>query len=605
MRMLLTALALVVAPAMGGIPDDPKSCIAVAGVAVDDEWCRSSCGATTPNCPESVCVCGDQAKAAVLAVPAAVPGAVPAAVPEEASAQAAPAAAVKRTYAPELLGYLENWNDVVWWDNGIPHNCLQGCFEAKKLLNATAPYSAINYGFIFFTNKPSPDQHNCKATKNQTQAQVCPAWDGKALYMSKKSKDGSHAIDADTTLENMTAGLVAIAEAVRLGRMHPDGPKRVKIAVGGWSDYSRFGSAKGAKAAAALAAKAVQYTFADGIDIDLEHLTDLATIPVQGQPEGGEGNEYGFLAAFITALRAELDDVATHWRGTAKARKASLQRQFAEMDDWSKEAFGAYVNTSLHYIDEVANNPVPHLEISWTTRFNAFVPNHDSFNYVKKWIRGKPKNDSEPYGSDNEGARLWPHVGDYVDTVNIMAYDAANITFDHAKILENFVAHGVPAEKINMGFEPGEQAAGGEWQGKAVDNDAARLVRDGGYGGCMIWGANPSQVTNPIGRKACPEVAKDMAEILKPAYRFGPAPKYTKVDHATGWLKSVAKNVWPPPVPSTGSKNSGNKLNAKVPPRGHLMLLSSDEAAAHGPTRPSLRRPRANALVPSAADQIV
>jgi hypothetical protein len=41
-------------------------------------------------------------------------------------------------------------------------------------------------------------------------------------------------------------------------------------------------------------------------------------------------------------------------------------------------------------------------------------------------------------------------------------------------------------------------------------------------------------VTNPIGRKACPEVAKDMAAILKPAYRFGPAPKYTKVDHATG-----------------------------------------------------------------------
>ena len=415
--MLLPALALLAAPALGALPgggDDPKTCVAVAGVAVDDEWCRSSCGATTPNCPASVCVCGDQAKQAVLAVPAAVPAAVPEvaapeeaaaaqAAPDEAAAQAEPVAAGKRTFAPELLGYLENWNDVVWWDNGIPHNCLQGCFQAKKMLNATASYSAINYGFIFFTNKPSADQHNCQATKNLTQAQVCPAWDGKALYMSKKSKDGSHAIDAETTLDNMTAGLVAIAETVRLGRMHPAGPKRVKIAVGGWSDYSRFGSAKGAKAAAALAAKAVQYTFADGIDIDLEHMTDIASIPVQG-----EGNEYGFLAAFITALRAELDDVATHWRGTAKARKAALQRQFAEMDEWSKEAFGAYVNTSLQYIDEVASNPVPHLEISWTTRFNAFVPSHDSFNYVKKWIRGQPKRKSEPYGSDNEGTRLWP-----------------------------------------------------------------------------------------------------------------------------------------------------------------------------------------------------
>ena len=94
-----------------------------------------------------------------------------------------------------------------------------------------------------------------------------------------------------------------------------------------------------------------------------------------------------------------------------------------------------------------------------------------------------------------------------MDTVNIMAYDAANITFDHERILQNFVEHGVPKEKvrvsvrvrvrararvnpkpspnpypnpnpnqINMGFEPGEQAAGGEWQGKAVDNDAARRL---------------------------------------------------------------------------------------------------------------------------------
>jgi len=587
-RALLCSLSLVGA-ATGGVPD-PATCVAVAGVAVDDEWCRTSCGATTPNCPAAVCACGDQAKEAapqLPELPAAAPGGLP---------QAAPTATVKkasRNGAPELLGYLENWNDVSWWDNGIPHNCLQGCFEPRKLLNFTEPFSAINYGFIFFTNKPSPDQHNCKATKNMTSAQVCPAWDGKALYMSKASKQGSHAIDADTTLDNMTSGLVAIAEAVRLGRMHPAGPKRTKIALGGWSDYARLGSAKSAKAAAVLAAKAVQYTFADGIDIDLEHLTDSATVVEPGE----SGNEYGFLVAFITALRSELDVVTANWRETAKKRKASLQKQYAEMDDWSKEAFGAYVNTSLHYIDEVAFNGAPHLEISWTTRFNAFVPAHDNYNYVKQWIRGRPKR-NESFGSDNEGARLWPHIADMVDTVNIMAYDAANITFDHEKILQNFVAHGVPAEKINMGFEPGEQAAGGEWQGRAVDNAAARLVRDGGYGGCMIWGANPSQVTNPIGRKACPEAAKDFAEILKPVFRFGAAPKYTKVDHATGWLKSIAKNVWPPPVPSTG-----NKLHAKPQPRGHLMLLSSDETAAHGPTRPSLRRPRANALDPS-ADQL-
>ena len=275
---------------------------------------------------------------------------------------AAQAAAPAPPGTAEVLGYLENWNDVIWWDNGIPNNCVQGCFDVQAMINKTTPYSAVNYGFVFFTQQPTPNQNGCAEIVNKTTgkvlktpAQACPVWDGKALYMSSAEKDGSHAVDEKTDIQNMTAGLTAIAEVVRLGRMHPAGPKRVKIAVGGWSDYSRFGSAKGAKAAAALAAKAVQYTFADGIDIDLEHMTDIASIPVQG-----EGNEYGYLAAFIQALRAELDDVAIHWRGTAKARKAALQRQFAEMDEWSQEAFGAYVNTSLQYIDEVANpNPNP------------------------------------------------------------------------------------------------------------------------------------------------------------------------------------------------------------------------------------------------------
>ena len=35
-------------------------------------------------------------------------------------------------------------------------------------------------------------------------------------------------------------GIVAIAEAVRMARMHPAGPKRVKITLGGWSDYREF-----------------------------------------------------------------------------------------------------------------------------------------------------------------------------------------------------------------------------------------------------------------------------------------------------------------------------------------------------------------------------
>ena len=362
--------------------------------------------------------------------------------------------------------------------------------------------------------------------------------------------------------------------------MHPLGPKRTKIALGGWSDYARLGSAKKAKAAAVLAARAVQYTFADGIDIDLEHLTDQASVPA-------EMDAFAALGSFITALRSELDAVAGKWVKTAKKRKASLQKWYAEMDDWSRETFGPFVNTSLVYLDEVASNGAPHLEISWTTRFNAFVPKHDPFNYVKDWTGDHPER-KESFGSDNEGAKLWPHIADAVDTVNIMAYDAANLTFDHEKILLNFVAQSVPAEKINMGFEPGEQAAGGKWQGKAVDKAAAKLVKQGGYGGCMIWGANPDPVSTPAGRKYCPEVAKDFAEILKPTFRFGHAPKYTKADPATGWLPSVAKKIWPPPVPSG--------VSARRKPTHQ----QSEQAAVRGPTRAALQRPAARASDPAA-----
>ena len=72
--------------------------------------------------------------------------------------------------------------------------------------------------------------------------------------------------------------------------------------------------------------------------------------------------------------------------------------------------------------------------------------------------------------------------------------------------------------------------------------------------------------------------------------------------HKLTWAPSITVTLNPNQVPSAGRKNTENKLNAKAPPRGHLMLLSSDAAAARGPTRPSLRRPRANALVPTAAE---
>jgi hypothetical protein len=498
--------------------------------------------------------------------------------------------------AAELLGYLENWNDVVWWDNGIPHNCVQGCFDAQAMLNKTKPYSAINYGFVFFSGEPTPNQNGCAAVINKTtseviktSAQACPVWDGEALYMSSSDKEGSHAIDDNTTIEVMTPGLVSIAEVVRLGRMHPAGPKRTKITLGGWSDFARLGSMPNAKKAAALAAKMVQFTFADGIDIDLEHLTQQVKIPTKWKI-----NEFEAWATFILALRNELDAVSASWVKMAKKRKAALQKEHAGMDKWSKGVFAPFMNTTAQYLDELVNNGAPHLEISWTTRFNAFVPKADPYNYVKKWVGSRPAYNSNgsTFVSDNEGARLWPRIGDTVDTVNIMAYDAANISFDFSKILQNFVDQGVPASKINLGFEPGEQLHEATWEGATVDEEMANVVKKGRYAGCMVWAVNPSSQWNPKAHKHCPAVAEVLSRVLRPDDRFrhlyASTHKYTKVDPATGWLPEVARQL--ALAKKLRAKPSANNKSPVDEPKG-------------APTRPSLARPRKanpNVLAPAA-----
>merc|ERR1719183_2587846 len=121
---------------------------------------------------------------------------------------------------------------------------------------------------------------------------------------------GSIAVDSSTSIDEASPSIVAIAEVVRMARMHPSGPKRVKITLGGWSDYARLNSAENGAKAAKLMAKLVAYTFADGVDIDMEHLTPYATM----------GDEFGGFISFVTTLRSEFDTVAANWGTTAKAR---------------------------------------------------------------------------------------------------------------------------------------------------------------------------------------------------------------------------------------------------------------------------------------------
>merc|ERR1712203_628641 len=213
-----------------------------------------------------------------------------------------------------------------------------------------------------------------------------------------------------TTLEKPTSSIISIMEAVRMGRMHPDGPKRVKIVLGGWSDYARIGSAANGVKAAKLYGKFVEQTFADGVDIDMEHLT----------PYNRMGDEFDGLKAFITQLKEEFKDVEKNWAANAAARKAAMQAEYDSLESWKKQTVKQYYETNFNCLDEVAKNPVPYLEVSWTTRFNAFLPEGNPWNYLY------PDSDvsTDNYETDNEGQQLWSRAGKNIDTVNIMAYDA-------------------------------------------------------------------------------------------------------------------------------------------------------------------------------------
>jgi len=413
-----------------------------------------------------------------------------------------------------------------------------GCFKAQPLIESITPYSAVNYGFAFLTTLPNPDQDGCGTEKP---AGPCDVWDGENIYLAKKAMQGSIAVNSATTLEEGSPSIVAISEVVRMGRMHPSGPKRVKITLGGWSDFARMSTPENGVKAAKLMAKFTKFTFADGVDIDMEHLS-----PFTNNFEGSD--EFAAFAAFVTELRKQFDeDVAPNWYATAAAKQKAMNDTFNALEGWKQQNVKDFYDTSIRYLGEVQNNPVPHLEISWTTRFNAFLPETDKWNYLLP-DSGR-MGEGFHFESDDEGFKLWPQVGDIIDTINIMAYDAGtpdggSLRFNFSTILSNFrVLGGVNERKINMGFEAGEQAAGGIWEGEEADEAATQDILKRNSGGAMIWAVNPNAAQHPLANKLCPELAKNLNRILSPEYGWGPAPVYTHCNPNTGFYPSSADEL--------------------------------------------------------------
>jgi hypothetical protein len=421
----------------------------------------------------------------------------------------------------QVVGYFEDWVDVNWWGNNIPGNCLMGCAMPAPFLQKSAPYSQVNFGFTFLTENPNPAQDCCNATA------PCPQWDGEALYMARASATGSKVITPSMDVHSIdnSPGLISISEVCRLARQSPSGPKRCLISFGGWSDWARLGDVATAQKAGKLAAKMVLYAFADGIDLDFEHLTEYNNIDKQ---------EFDAFNALIQTLRQEFNAITqAEWTTTVEARLTDLQTAYNAMPEWQKNQ-SPYYPTNIKYMQELKTNPMPYFEISWTTRFNAFLNKTSPHNYLAPGSPVPP-----PFATDNEGLLIWPKSGNAIDSVNIMAYDGGSpvgaLKFDFQAILRNFRAYGPPGSKLNMGFEPGNQYAGGVWEGLQVDEDTAKFIRADGFGGAMVWGINPDPRVEPESDKWCPVVAAALNKLVQPEWPFGKAPTFSKCDPNSGW----------------------------------------------------------------------
>ena len=137
-------------------------------------------------------------------------------------------------------------------------------------------------------------------------------------------------------------------------------------------------------------------------------------------------------------------------------------------------------------------------EVTFTTRFNSFMQDSSQYGFAK-------------FPSDGEGFVIdqWlkshgSSLSQVITRSNIMAYDVASNQMPNGQtwglavyqdVYNTFTQH-LNKNQIVMGFEPGGQAAGGEWEGLQTDKSVIDMVQSTGYGGSMFWAINQPQYTS-------------------------------------------------------------------------------------------------------------
>lgn len=108
----------------------------------------------------------------------------------------------------------------------------------------------------------------------------------------------------------------------------------------------------------------------------------------------------------------------------------------------------------------------------YTTRFNSF---YDASTRPAGWKAYD--SDGEGIAIDNELKKAGTSLSQVVDVTNIMMYDVPpadlgapnGFNANTYQTIFKFFESVLPKDQIVMGFEPGYQAAGGKWEGMAMD----------------------------------------------------------------------------------------------------------------------------------------
>lgn len=287
--------------------------------------------------------------------------------------------------------------------------------------------------YSFLTLDRSPSPDNIKNTY----------WDGKAIYDSYSWDDVTKGYKDPNNkwLLNKINMIKPITQ---------EAGKKFIFAIGGWSDLNYTIRPDQVGLLTDKLVEVLKLSGADGVDFDWEHLSQDANT---GALSPKRQEQLETLANVLKTLREKLD---------AEGMQDKL--------------------------------------IGYTTRFNGF--------FESSKAHGFPSD----FNSDGEGivVEKWlekngSSLDKVVNWVNIMAYDVGpsympnnqTWTMDLYKdVLSSFTKYVNPSLVV-LGFEPGGQAAGGEWEGSSIDKQAIDYVANNNFGGSMFWAMNQAPLNYP------------------------------------------------------------------------------------------------------------